>query len=116
MDNIQEPAKDLLPKMVMDNLTLRYSPDLHNVDWSDIAERVLPSLSKYQKSTILHASGKYSISPIVLLSKVANDQNDISYELKVLNVEWFIESIVCFDLGFNFWGYWFLIIKRTTGC
>ena len=68
--------------MLMDKLTLRYSATLHELDWLDIVDRTLPSITHYQKSTILHACGQYSINPVLLMSKVIQDQKDIPYTIQ----------------------------------
>ena len=68
--------------MLMDKLTLRYSATLHDHDWLDIVDRTLPSITHYQKSTILHACGQYSINPVLLMSKVIQDQKDIPYTIQ----------------------------------
>ena len=58
----------------MDKTHLRYVSKLHDVNWAYIVDQILPSLNHYRKSIIFHASGQFSISPLLLLSKVIQDE------------------------------------------
>ena len=60
----------------MNKLNLRYTYDLHNVDWKNVIRGSLPFLSPHREENILHISGEYSINPLVLLTKVFLDENE----------------------------------------
>ena len=59
---------------VLDKTHLRYASKLHDVNWAYIVDQILPSLNHYRKSIIFHTSGQFSISPLLLLSKVIQDE------------------------------------------
>ena len=64
---------------MVDRISLRFSTNLHNVNWANIIEQTLPYANNHRKNTIRHASGKYSINPVLLLSKWVQDQKEISH-------------------------------------
>lgn len=64
---------------VVDKVSLRYVPELHNVDWVNIIEKSLPYINIYRKDAILHVSGQFAINPVLVLSKLVQDQKKISH-------------------------------------
>ena len=64
---------------MVDRISLRFSSILHDVDWDYIIDQTLPYTNNHRKNTIRHASGKYSINPVLLLSKLVQDQKEISH-------------------------------------
>lgn len=73
-----QDAESLI-RATMDNTTLRYTNDILKVDWDDIMVRTLPFVSPHRKNVMLHVAGQFSINPLLLLAKVIQEQNDISY-------------------------------------
>ena len=67
---------------MVDNTPLRYSANLHDVDWTNIVDQVLPNMNGHRKNILLHACGRYSINPVLLLSKMAQDEQYISHTMK----------------------------------
>ena len=55
---------------------------MHGFDWDNIIGQHLPYINNHRKNTIRHASGKYSINPVLLLSKLVQDEEDISHILQ----------------------------------
>ena len=79
----------------MNEIALRYSAELQNVDWMNILDQALPLTNPYRKYSILHYSGQFSINPVLILGKVVLDQEDVSkYILR--NDEEFRDSIKVF--------------------
>ena len=74
----QEPDAPISIRDVVDKIPLRFSSKLHNVDWDNIIDQTLPHINNHRKNTIRHASGKYSINPMLILSKLVQDQKEIS--------------------------------------
>ena len=60
----------------MNMMNLRYTYDLHKVNWINVIRGSLPSLSSHRHENILHISGEYSINPLVLLTKVLLDEKE----------------------------------------
>ena len=73
---------------MVDRISLRFSTNLHNVNWANIIEQTLPYANNHRKNTIRHASGKYSINPVLLLSKWVQDQKEISHIFQRIQL-WF---------------------------
>ena len=63
---------------IMNMMHLRYTSDLHNVDWRNVIRRSFPLLPNHRKDSILHIGGEYSINPLVLLTKVLLDETENS--------------------------------------
>ena len=63
----------------MDKMSLRYSEKLHNLDWTNIIHQNIPYINNQRKKIILHVSGQFSINPLLLLSKLVLDQNELSH-------------------------------------
>ena len=61
---------------------MRYVAELYSVDWADIIEKSLPYINIYRKDAIQHVSGQFSINPILVLSKLVQDQKKIPHTLK----------------------------------
>ena len=78
----QEPDAPISIRDVVDKIPLRFSPKLHNINWDEIIDQTLPHINNHRKNTIRHASGKYSINPMLILSKLVQDQKDISTRLQ----------------------------------
>ena len=51
-------------------MNLRYSRQLHNVDWEKVVRQELPFLNDHRWNNILHVAGRYSINPGVLIVKL----------------------------------------------
>ena len=79
MDDIQGRDDGFLVVGLMDKISLRYSDNLHKIDWTDIIEHALPSITSLRSSIILHASGQFAINPLLILAKVIQDQKVISH-------------------------------------
>ena len=75
---MQEPDQRISIRDVVHKIPLRFSSKLHNVNWDDIIDQTLPHINNHRKNTIRHASGKYSINPVLILSKLVQDQKKIS--------------------------------------
>ena len=75
---MQEPDQRISIRDVVHKIPLRFSSTLHNVNWDDIIDQTLPHINNHRKNTIRHASGKYSINPVLILSKLVQDQKKIS--------------------------------------
>ena len=69
-------------RAVAEKTHLRYSSKLHKVNWNDIVDQIRPPLNHYRKSMIFHSAGRFSISPLLLLSKVMQDEKHSSHGLK----------------------------------
>ena len=69
-------------RAVAEKTHLRYSSKLHDVDWAHIIDQIRPPLNHYRKSMIFHSAGRFSISPLLLLSKVMQDEKHSSHVLK----------------------------------
>ena len=78
MDDIQGRDDGFPVVGLMDKISLRYSANLHKIDWTDIIEHALPSITSLRRSIILHASGQFAINPLLILAKVIQEQKDIS--------------------------------------
>ena len=63
----------------MGDTTLRYSRELHKVDWVDIFNQALPYMSNYRKQMLVHISGQFSVSPLLMLGKIIQDQQKAKY-------------------------------------
>ena len=63
---------------IINMVHLRYTSDLHNVDWKNVIRRSFPLLPIHRKDSILHIGGEYSINPLVLLTKVLLDETENS--------------------------------------
>ena len=63
----------------MDVTTLRYSRELHNVDWVDIFNQLLPYMSNHRKQMLLHISSQFSVSPLLMAGKIIQDQRRAAY-------------------------------------
>ena len=74
----QEPDAPISIRDVVDKIPLRFSPKLHTINWDEIIDQTLPHINNHRKNTIRHASGKYSINPVLILSKLVQDQKKIS--------------------------------------
>ena len=67
----------------MKGLSLRYTDGVRSINWRDILDMELPLTNGHKKGIILHLSGQYAIHPILLLSKVSLDQNNMmEYAMK----------------------------------
>ena len=75
--NIGQRDNNFSHRAVMEDTDLRYSRSLHGIDWESVINMELPITSQYRKNAILHISGQFSINPLLLLSKVIQDQTDI---------------------------------------
>ena len=53
--------------------TLRFSSQLHHTDWNEIISNEFPLASENKISNILHAAGKFSVSPVILIAKLLID-------------------------------------------
>ena len=95
----------------VDKVSLRFSAQLHNIDWEDIIEQTLPYVSNHRKNTIRHASGKYSINPVLLLSKLVQDQKEMSHIYQ--SDEEFMLSINSFANELSRYGHRFDAIGST---
>ena len=62
-------------RSLMDSTSLRYSADLHNLDWANIFDQAIPFVSNFRKGMILHACGRFSVNPVLILSKIIQDQD-----------------------------------------
>ena len=78
---MRESGDAISADAVINMMNLRYTYDLHNVDWKNVIRGSLPFLSPHREENILHISGEYSINPLVLLTKVLLDEkeNQIKY-------------------------------------
>ena len=65
-----------MSRAIIESMDLRYSSHLHKINWDHLLEKELSPISEHRKSVILHLSGQYSISPLLLLSKVVLDRTD----------------------------------------
>ena len=67
----------------MQGLSLRYTGSLRSINWRDILDMELPLTNSHKKNIILHLSGQYAIHPVLLLSKVSVDENNMmEYAMK----------------------------------
>ena len=66
----------------VDKTHLRYSSKLHGVNWAYIADQILPSLNLYRKSVLFHSAGQFSTNPLLLLSKVMQDEKYTTHIMK----------------------------------
>ena len=73
---MRESEDAISAEAIMNKMNLRYTYDLHNVDWKNVIRGSLPFLSPHREGNILHISGEYSINPLVLLTKVFLDENE----------------------------------------
>ena len=80
-NDIGSPDEEFSFRSVVDNTPLRYSANLHDVDWTNIVDQILPNMNGHRKKIMLHASGRYSINPVLLLSKMAQDEQYISHTM-----------------------------------
>ena len=80
-NDLRESEDAISAEAIMNKMNLRYTYDLHNVDWKNVIRGSLPFLSPHREGNILHISGEYSINPLVLLTKVLLDEkeNQIKY-------------------------------------
>ena len=67
---------------MVDNTPLRYLANLHDVDWNNIVDQVLPNMNGLRKKILLHACGRFSINPVLLLTKMAQDEQYIPHTMK----------------------------------
>jgi len=58
----------------MDVAALRYSDELHKVDWSNIFHQILPYISNHRRNVLGHISGQFSINPLLIVGKIIQDQ------------------------------------------
>ena len=58
----------------MDVAALRYSDELHKVDWSNIFHQILPYISNHRRNVLGHISGQFSINPLLIVGKLIQDQ------------------------------------------
>ena len=75
--DIGKTKNDFALQAVLEGTTLRYTSNLHGIDWENMINNELSITSNDRKSNILHMSGQYSINPLILLSKVILDETDI---------------------------------------
>ena len=70
-------------RKVMDNMVLRYSADVQEVDWMGVLNHALPLMSYYRKTVILHLCGEFSINPMLILGNIIQNQDsNLQYNLK----------------------------------
>lgn len=67
----------------MQGISLRYTDSLRSVNWRNILDMELPLTNRQKKNIILHLSGQYAIHPVLLMSKISLDENNmIEYAMK----------------------------------
>ena len=60
--------------------TLRFSSQLHHTDWNEIISNEFPLATENKISNIRHAAGKFSVSPVMLITKVLiDDKGSLRY-------------------------------------
>ena len=94
-------------RAVAEKTHLRYSSKLHDVDWAYIVDQIRPPLNHYRKSMIFHSAGRFSISPLLLLSKVMQDEKHSSHGLKTdeefrSSLKSFANDLSRYDQEFDF--------------
>ena len=75
---MRKSEDDMSLETIMNMMHLRYTSDLHSVDWKNLIRRSFPLLPNHRKDSILHIGGEYSINPLVLLTKVLLDEEENS--------------------------------------
>ena len=55
---------------------------MHDIDWDNIIGKSLPSINIYRKDAIRHVSGQFGINPVLVLSKLVQDQKKTLHTLK----------------------------------
>ena len=84
-DNIplRRREAEFSPQDKMGNTPLRYSSNLLSIDWNHLVENDIPLLNHQRKNSVLHLAGQFSVNPLLLLSKVIQDEHDVSsYTMK----------------------------------
>ena len=76
------PVEDFSIRDVVDKISLRYSSQLHKVDWNNIIDQSIPHINTHRRNIVLHTSGQMSINPLLLLGKLIQDEKKISHILK----------------------------------
>ena len=72
---------DFVLQFALDNTALRYATNLLTVDWTNIVNEALPFTSIHRRRMILHCAGRFAINPVLLLSKVIQDQHDVAHTM-----------------------------------
>ena len=82
IDDKERRDEEFSFRAVVDKTHLRYSSKLHDVNWAYIADQILPSLNLYRKSVLFHSAGQFSTNPLLLLSKVMQDEKYTTHIMK----------------------------------
>ena len=75
MDFTPKPDDEISLRAVMDDTALRYSDELHEVDWSNIFDQVLPYISNFRRTVLAHIAGQFSVNPLLMVGKIIQDQH-----------------------------------------
>ena len=80
---IRIPLSDLSLQMVGDETFLRYSGELQKIDWVEVFDKELSFISYHRQKAALHICGQFSISPLIMLGKLIQDQRKTtSYDMQ----------------------------------
>ena len=107
VDDKERRDEEVSFRAVVDKTHLRYSSKLHGVNWAYIADQILPSLNHYRKSVLFHSAGQFSTNPLLLLSKVMQDEKHSSHGLKTdeefrSSLKSFANDLSRYDQEFDF--------------
>ena len=76
------PDDDISLLAIMNATGLRYSDELHKIDWSNIFDQVLPHISNHRRNVLGHITGQFSINPLLIVGKIIQDQQrGINYNM-----------------------------------
>ena len=106
INRMRIPVEDFSVQDVLDKISLRYSSQLHRIDWANIIDQSVPNINIHRRKMILHTSGQMSINPVLLLSKLIQDEREISHILMSdeefrLSLKSFANDLSRYDQEFN---------------
>ena len=82
IDLTPNPDDDISLLAIMNATALRYSDELHKIDWSNIFDHVLPHISNHRRNVLGHITGQFSINPLLIVGKIIQDkQRAINYNM-----------------------------------